>query len=167
SRFAQRLPARPPHKIHPEDRPIELGEATAIVLGMGRVGLATYRQLTDAHHYTVLGVEHDPLRVRQLRERGVNVVEGDATDYDFWTRLVRSDTVRIVVLAMPAQHANIDALSELRSFGYGQVTVAAVASYQEDVEELEELGLDAVIRLYEGAGETLADRSVAAARQLP
>ena len=78
-----------------------------------------------------------------------------------------SSTVRIVVLAMPAQHANIDALRELRSFGYGQVTVAAVASYQEDVEELEELGLDAVIRLYEGAGETLADRSVSADRRVP
>ncbi|WP_405217959.1 cation:proton antiporter [Agrococcus sp. Ld7] len=167
SRFAQRLPARPPHKIHPDDRPIELGDATAIVLGMGRVGLATYRQLTEAHQYTVLGVEHDPTRVHHLRERGVNVVEGDATDYDFWARLIGSGTVRIVVLAMPAQHANIDALRELRSFGYGQVTVAAVASYQEDVEELESLGLDAVIRLYEGAGETLADRSVAAARELP
>ncbi|MDN5900526.1 MAG: cation:proton antiporter [Brachybacterium sp.] len=166
SRFAQRLPARPPHKIHPEDRPIELGTATAIVLGMGRVGYATYQQLSDAHGFTVLGVEHDPLRVHKLRELGVNVVEGDATDYDFWTRLMGSSTVRIVVLAMPAQHANIGALRELRSFGYGQVTVAAVASYQEDIEELQGLGLDAVIRLYEGAGETLADRSVTADRQV-
>lgn len=122
SRFAQRLPARPPHKIHPEERPIELGAATAIVLGMGRVSHATYQQLSKAHGYSVLGVEHNPLRVHKLRE--------------------------------------------LRSFGYGQVTVAAVASYQEDVEELQGLGLHAVIRLYEGAEQTLADRSVTADRQV-
>lgn len=45
--WARKLPVRPPHKIHPGDRPIELGDAHAVVLGMGRVGQACYRELTE------------------------------------------------------------------------------------------------------------------------
>lgn len=161
SRLAQKLPARPPDKIHPEDRPIDLGDATAVVLGMGRVGQAAYGQLADVYGHKVLGVEHDPFRVRQLRKE-LNVVEGDATDYDFWARVVGTGLVEIIVLAMPSQHANIDALRELRQSGYRKGTVAAIALYREDVEELEALGLDVIVNLYSGAGETLADRSVEA-----
>jgi predicted Kef-type K+ transport protein len=162
SRLAQKLPARPPHKIHPEDRPIDIGEANAIVLGMGRVGRATCAQLQDEHGYKVLGVEHDKSRVHGLRQQGFKVIEGDATDYDFWTRVVRNGLVEIIVLAMPSQHANIEALRELRQIGYQKGTVAAVALYREDVEELEKLGLDVVVHLYAGAGEALADRAVEA-----
>ncbi|WP_182358573.1 hypothetical protein [Tomitella gaofuii] len=89
---------------------------------------------------------------------------GDAADDDFWARLVRSDTVRIVVLAMRARHTDIDALDSLRSAGYGDVTVAAVASYRANVEELGALGFDRVVRLYDGAGETLAGQAVIAVR---
>ncbi len=160
SRFAQKLPARPPHKIHPEDRPVDIGAANAIVLGMGRVGRAAYLQLHDEYGYKVLGVEHDPNRLLSLRGRGINVIEGDATDYDFWTRVVRNGIVEVVVLAMPSQHANIDALHEMRRIGYKRGTVAAVALYREDVEELQDLGIDVVVHLYEGAGEALADRAV-------
>ncbi len=162
SKFAKRLPARPPDKIHPEDRPIDVGDAQAIVLGMGRVGSAAYAQLVGEYGLRVLGVEHDPNRVRQLLKQGVNVIEGDATDYDFWTRAVGAGQTKMIVLAMPAQYANVEALRELRRIGDGGATVASVALYREDVKELEELGLDVVIHLYEGAGEALADRTVQA-----
>lgn len=165
SRFAHRLPTRPPDKIHPDDRPVEIGNATALVLGMGRVGRATYVQLRDEHGYDVLGVEHDPHRLASLRSQGFNVVEGDATDYDFWARVVRNQMVEIVVLAMPSQHANADALRELRRIGYENGIVAAVALYREDVEELEGLGIDVVVHLYAGAGEALADRAVEAQQE--
>ncbi|MEO8480425.1 MAG: cation:proton antiporter family protein, partial [Gemmatimonadota bacterium] len=167
STFAMKLPARPPHKLHPEDRPVEIGDANAIVLGMGRVGRACYVQLRDAHGYDVLGVEHDPHRVAKLAKDGFTIVEGDATDSDFWERVVRNGLVRIIVLAMPAQHANIDALAELRRMGYRSGTVAAVAAYREDVEELQSLGLDVVVHMYVGAGEALADRSVNVGREEP
>ena len=164
SRLALRLPVRPPDKIHPDDRPIDIGEATAIVLGMGRVGRATYAQLVEEHGRKVLGVEHDPRRVMLLKRAGLNVVEGDATDYDFWTRVIDNGRIEIIVLAMPSQHANIDALRELRQIGYRTGTVAAVALYREDVEELTALGLDVIVHLYRGAGESLADHAVQASR---
>ena len=73
--------------------------------------------------------------------------------------------VEIVVLAMPSQHANADALRELRRIGYENGIVAAVALYREDVEELEGLGIDVVVHLYAGAGEALADRAVEAQQE--
>ncbi len=162
SRLARRLPARPPDKIHTEDRPIDTGDAEAVVLGMGRVGSAVYRQLVDVYGYRALGVEHDPNRTRDLMQRGFRVIEGDATDFDFWARMVHTGLVRLIVLAMPAQYANIEALRELRRTGDGGAAVASVALYREDVKELEDLGIDVVIHLYEGAGEALADRAVEA-----
>lgn len=123
SQLAIKLPARPPHKLHPQDRPIDIGTDEVILLGMGRVGRACYDQLTHEHGMDVVGVEHDPNRVKKLVQLGYHVVEGDATDADFWQRVVRTGRVSIVILAMPAQHANIDALSELRSLGFS-ATVA-------------------------------------------
>lgn len=160
--LAQRLPRRPVEKLYEADRPIRVGDANAVVLGMGRVGWATYTQLRDEYGFDVIGVEHDPYRVGLLCKRGFNVIEGDATDEDFWTRLVRTGGIRIVVLAMPSQFANIEALRELRRVGYDDGVIAAVALYRDDAKELEKLGIDVVLHLYAGAGEALADRAAEA-----
>lgn len=163
SRLASRLPDRPEDKVHPDDRPIRTGMAHALVLGMGRVGKGAYDTLRDDHGCAVLGVEHDPQRVDVLREAAYDVIEGDATDNDFWARIVRTAQVEVILLAMPSQHANIDALRHIRGAGY-RGTVAGVAKYYDDIEELEGFGIDSVIHLYDGAGESLADRAMQVAR---
>jgi hypothetical protein len=62
---------------------------------------------------------------------------------------------------MPFHHSNIDAyhlLSQCRFAG----KVAAIAQYDEDVEELETMGADAVLHLYGGAGTALAEGALEA-----
>lgn len=164
SDFASRFPPRPPGKLHIHDRPIPFGDARALVLGMGRLGIATYEHLADEYGMDVLGVEHDPRRVAILRPTNVNVIEGDATDTDFWDRVIRNGLIEVIVLAMPSQHANIDALREIKQRKFTG-TVAAVAMYHEDVDELHERGIDVAVHMYEGAGRDLADRSIEARRQ--
>lgn len=159
SNWASRFPVGPRDKLHINDRAIPIGNARALVLGMGRVGLATYNQLTDEYDMDVLGVEHDPQRVAALHGDDVNVIEGDATDTDFWDRVIRNGLIEVIVLAMPSQHANIDALREIRRRKFTG-TVAAVAKYREDVDELGERGIDIAVHMYAGAGRDLADRSV-------
>lgn len=153
------LPTHRPERVHPRDRPIDVGQAHVVVLGMGRVGSAAYRRLVDHHRLDVLGVEHDAVRAEQLRGAGLEVVEADATDADFWDRLVLAGSVGTVVLAMPDQNANRLALDQLRSRGFaGEVT--AVAQFDDEAQELRELGCGAALQLYDGAGAALADLAV-------
>ncbi len=155
------LPDRDPARIHKEDRPIDVGHAHAVILGMGRVGRAAYDRLHDQYGLTVVGIETLVSRVEHLRSEGYDVIEGDATDPEFWTRLRTAD-VQIAVLAMPFHGNNLDALGKLSASGFGG-TVAVVAQYDAELEQAFRHGAHAGIQLYEGAGGELADRAAGAA----
>ncbi len=155
------LPDREPSRLHPEDRPIDVAHAQAVVLGMGRVGRGSYDRLQHEYGVTVIGIETLVSRVEHLRARGYDVIEGDATDPDFWTRLRTAD-VQIVVLAMPFHGNNLEALGKLTVSGFAG-TVAVVAQYDAELEESYRHGAHTGIQLYEGAGAELADRAATAA----
>jgi predicted Kef-type K+ transport protein len=141
------------------DRPIDVSGARAVVLGMGRVGCGAYDRLTDEYGVPVVGVEHDPVTVRRLRTRGYLVVEGDATDPDFWERLRLAPDVWLVVLAMPHQRGNLAALEQLHGDDR-RATIAGVVTHEEEIEELRARGADAVFHLYGEAGRALVDDAV-------
>jgi Trk K+ transport system NAD-binding subunit len=157
-----RLSMHPPDKVHPHERPIEIGDARAVVLGMGRIGKATYRELTDAYGVPVLGVENNSSRAAALQEQGFNVVDADATDADFWDRLQLTGSVEIAVLAMPFHGTNLDAFHRLRAASFDGV-VAAVAQYEDQMQEMRKAGVDVAVHLYEGVGVALAERAAGAA----
>lgn len=154
---ARRLfPDRPTEKLHHEDRPIEVGDAEAVILGMGRVGRAAYERLEQGYGLRVVGVEDLPVRQEALAAQGFDVVLGDATDPEFWARL-SPHGVRLAVLAMPFHDSNLHALEKLNESAFDGV-VAVVAQYDEDLRQARELGADTGFQLYDGAGAELADR---------
>ncbi len=161
-RIAERLPAQDPDRLNAHDRPIDVGGAEAVVLGMGRVGKAAYRQLESAYGLEVVGVEHNDQRIEGLRDRGYEVIEGDATDEDFWERVSHVGRVAVVVMAMPFHGSNMAALEQLKRNGFEGV-VAAVAYYDDEMREIERAGVDAALHLYSGSGTALADRAALAA----
>ncbi|WP_170825750.1 cation:proton antiporter family protein [Halomonas caseinilytica] len=151
-----RLPAIDTDTLSPSDRPIEVGDAEAVVLGMGRIGRSAYRRLQKEYGLQVLGIDSNPRSVAQLSERGFNILEGDAVDSDFWDKLLMSPEVRMVVLAMPHHAGNLAALKQLRSRQFpGHIT--AVVEYPEEIEPIRELGAHAVFHVYDEAGRALAD----------
>ncbi|WOP19992.1 cation:proton antiporter family protein [Raineyella sp. LH-20] len=156
--LADALPTRATVRIIPEDRPVALGDVRAIVLGMGRIGASAYGHLSRGYGLSVVGVENDLDRAADLQRRGMNVIVADATDAEFWQRLHPGRTVAIVVLAMPEHGSNVYALHLLEGSGYDG-TVAVVAHNDDDVREIRELGVEAVFHLYDGAGDSLADRA--------
>lgn len=158
TRLSRLLPARDSDRLHPDDRLVDIGEADAVVLGLGRVGAATYARLRDEYGLSVVGVEHDRTRVAALEDEGFEVVRADATDLEFWTRVQRAGRVKVAVLAMPFHNANLIALTRLQAAGFTG-RVAAVARYDDDVAELERHGADAVFHLYGSAGFALADHA--------
>lgn len=155
------LPDRPADRLHADDRPIEVGDAQAVVLGMGRVGRAAYERLH--HHYglRVLGVESLPARQQRLAADGLHVVPGDATDPEFWARMHPHD-VDLVVLAMPFHTSNTEALRRLGERGFAG-TIAVVAQYDDDLQHARAIGAHTGFQIYDGVGAELADRAVAAA----
>lgn len=152
---------RPVERLHPEDRPLDLTGADAVVLGMGRVGRATHERLREGYGLRVVGVEASGERCRRLAERGYHVVEADATDPELWDGRPFCD-VRLVVLAMPFHGNNIDALEQLRANGY-EGSIAVVAQHDDDLEEARALGAHTGFQLYDGAGAELADRAASVA----
>ena len=158
SRLSRLLPARDSERLHPDDRLVDVGDADALVLGLGRVGSATYARLRDEYGLSVVGVEHDQTRVYALQDEGYEVVRADATDLEFWNRVQRAGRVKMAVLAMPFHNANLIALARLQAAGFTG-KVAAVARYDDDVAELERHGADAVFHLYGSAGFALADHA--------
>ena len=158
SRLSRILPARDSHRLHADDRLVDVGQADALVLGLGRVGSATYTRLRDEYGLSVVGVEHDRTRVDALEDEGFEVVRADATDLEFWNRVQRAGRVKVAVLAMPFHKANLIALARLQAAGFSG-KVAAVARYDDDVAELQRHGADAVFHLYGSAGSALADHA--------
>ncbi|GHE20434.1 cation:proton antiporter family protein [Halomonas urumqiensis] len=151
-----RLPERDPGKLAPSDRPIEVGDAQAVVLGMGRIGRSVYRRLHKEYGLRVLGIDSNPQSVKRLDALGFNILEGDAVDSDFWDKLLMSTSVELVVLAMPHHAGNLFALKQLRSREF-QGRITAVVEFPEEIEPIRALGANAVFHVYDEAGRALAD----------
>jgi glutathione-regulated potassium-efflux system ancillary protein KefC len=155
------LPDRPPERMHADDRPIDVGDAQAVVLGMGRVGRAAYVRLESDYGLRVIGVESLPSRQAELAAEGLNVVQGDATDPEFWARM-RPHRVKLAILAMPFHSSNLNALRKLQESEFTG-TVAVVAQYDEDLRQAQQLGAHTGFQLYDGVGSELADLGAAQA----
>ena len=158
TRMVPWLPHHSTAQLHPDDRLVDVGHADALVLGLGRIGMATYSRLRDGYGLSVLGVELDAARVAELRAKGLEVLRADATDVEFWGRVERVGKIPMVVLAMPFHNANLIALARLHTAGFTG-KVAAVARYDDDAAELRRHGADAVFHLYGAAGAELADHA--------
>ncbi|MGL6459139.1 cation:proton antiporter domain-containing protein [Aeromonas hydrophila] len=141
--------------LHPEDRPIELGDAEVIILGMGRIGQGAYFELENKYGTVILGVENDSEKLPTLRAQGMNVIEGDATDTDFWDKVLLSNQVNLVLLAMPHHSGNLYAIEKLRSHGFAG-KIAAIVRFEDDIASLREQGVDAVFNVYDEAGSGFA-----------
>ena len=140
-----------PDRLNPNDRLIDLGDKKVLILGMGRIGSGAYDELVSRYGEQVIGIETREESVALHREQGRCVIHGDATDPDFWARVISKRNTRLILLAMPHSQANSFALEQIRERNY-QGQIAAIAKYPEDTTELIELGVDAAFNIYNEAG---------------
>jgi len=137
------------------DQLISTGNAEILVFGMGRVGTATYETMRKQYGDIVLGVDNDPVVLEKHKERGRQVIQGDATDIEFWENL-RTDKVHLILLDMPKPEENLFAFKQLAANGFTG-KVAATAKYDDQVEMLRENGVDAAYNIYGQAGAGFAN----------
>ena len=144
---------------HPDDRPINPGNASIAVFGMGSVGMAAYDFMRAKYGVEVIGIDFNSDKVMQLRQEGRNVIRGDATDPDFWERAVTFSGLRIetVMLCMPSFSENLYAAGQLKRMGFSG-TLSAIVQYDDEIEGLREAGVQSVYNVYKEAGGGFASQ---------
>ncbi|MBF8999820.1 MULTISPECIES: cation:proton antiporter family protein [Vibrio] len=141
--------------LNPKDKLINPGNAQVLILGMGRIGTGAYDELYSRHGNICLGIELKEESVAQQREEGRNVINGDATDPDFWERILDKDRVKLILLAMPHNQGNKVALDLLQQNNFnGQI--AAIAEYNDQKEDMLNSGAHAAFNIYSEAGTGFA-----------
>lgn len=155
-RFQQRLVKLEKRPLHPEDRPIAIGNPRFLILGMGRIGSGAYDELRTRFSGEILGIEHKQEIVDLHRAKGRNVVQGDAADTDFWEKLDRAPNLELVLLAMPHHAGNLFAVEQLKKLNY-QGKLSAIVQYGDDAASLRASGVHSVYNLYEAAGAGFVD----------
>ena len=135
----------------PEDREIDIGEATVAVLGMGRIGTAAYDNLREKYGKSVVGLDFDEVRIREHEAADRQVIHGDANDNDFWSRgFVDGKSLNLILLSM-CHTSNLKAAKKIISLHEGGI-VGAIVEYDDQIEVLRKAGVDYVFNAYSEAG---------------
>lgn len=118
-----------------------------IVFGIGpRVGSSAYDSMRERYGNILIGVDQQKHKVSQHLNAGRNVLQGDATDIDFWARVnmtqQENNPIKLVMLAMPDHNANMEAIAELGKNNFLGMIVAT-AQFDDEVEELKKAGATA------------------------
>ncbi|MBE7215025.1 cation:proton antiporter [Shewanella benthica] len=158
-KYQGRLQQLEKHPLHPEDRQIPVGNPRFLILGMGRIGSGAYDELAAKFDGEILGIEHKQDLVDYHQGLGRHVVQGDASDTDFWEKLEHAPNLELVLLAMPHHIGNLFAAEQLRRLDY-KGKLSAIVQYTEDGESLKESGVHSIYNLYEAAGAGFVDHVV-------
>ncbi|MCP4433839.1 MAG: cation:proton antiporter [Gammaproteobacteria bacterium] len=140
----------------PDDLLLDTQGATIAIFGMGRVGSGAYDKMREIHGETVIGVDFDAEQVKRHQSLGHKVLQGDPSDADFWDKIERDHSIKLVMLALPNLQANLDALAELRGISFSG-RIAATAKYPDEVARLQHSGATAVFNFYTEAGAGFAE----------
>lgn len=135
-----------------EEQDLELSHVRIVIFGMGRMGTAAYCAMEREHGAQMIGVEIEPTKALKHQQAGRDVVTGDATNPDFWTRAKGLlDELDWVMLTLPVHSANLAAAQRLREMGYGG-RIAATSKFADEEQELKDIGVDLTFNIYTEAG---------------
>lgn len=136
----------------PGEENLDLAGIRVVVFGMGRMGSAAYVAMEPDYPGDLVGVEVDQEKASQHSAAGKNVVCGDATNPDFWTRAPELlDGLEWVLLTLPSHHANLNAALRLKDMGY-QGRIAATTQFHDEENDLKAAGVDHTFNIYAEAG---------------
>lgn len=142
----------------PEDSYVQPGNASILVIGMGRVGKGSFEALSHAAGESVWGLDADSERVSQLQADGKQVICGDAEDADLWERIDVTH-IKLILLALPSIEDIDNICQQLASAGY-KGKIAAMARFEDEREHLLASGIHKVFNFYTEVGAGFAEESL-------
>lgn len=163
-RYRHQLSSLESSRRLPDDEHIDFDvPVRAVVIAMGRVGVAAYDDLLDDYGESLVGLDLDARVVDNLKKTGRHVILGDATDPDFYSRMQQGASCELVVIALQDTPEVIEIASLLRQNGYDG-KIIAMARYPDEVEQLEKAGVDSAHYLHEEMGIGLARSALSVLR---
>ncbi len=137
---------------------LDLAHIKVVVFGMGRMGTAAYNAVEVDYPGNLVGVEIEQEKADKHTTEGKNVVSGDATNPDFWTRAPDLiDGLEWVLLTLPTHKANMDAALRLKERGY-RGYIAATTKYHDEEVALKAIGVKYTFNIYSEAGLGFANK---------
>jgi len=131
---------------------LDLAGIKVVVFGMGRMGTAAYVAMEPDYPGHLVGVEIEQDKATQHSAAGRNVVSGDATNPDFWTRAPELlDGLEWVLLTLPSHNANMNAALRLKDMGY-RGRIAATTKFHDEEDALKAVGVEHTFNIYTEAG---------------
>ncbi|MGQ8363687.1 cation:proton antiporter [Glaciecola sp. 1036] len=130
-----------------------------IVLGMGRVGKGAFHALSQQIGTAVCGMDADVQKIKALQSEGLNAINGDGENIDLWENLDLSN-LKLVLLALPSIEDSSNVTNQLRNAGY-MGKIAAIARYEDEIQPLQDKGVDEVFNFFNDAGLGFAEESLA------
>ena len=138
-----------------DDLPIQTNGADILIFGMNKLGTTSYDYMASRFGKNVLGLDANYNVVLSHKKDRRNVIIGDASDSGFWENL-EPGSVSIVLLCMTNHSANKFAVTMLKHSPFSG-KIAAVARFEDQIDELKSLGVDSVFNIYEEAGIGFAE----------
>ena len=139
-----------------DDRLLDIGGAQIAVVGMGGIGTGAYDLMQERHGDGVVGIDIDPVTVRNQQAEGRQVLIGDPSDLDFWERVQQAHTLQLVMLALPRLTTSVEVIRFLREAGFAG-RIAVTAKFADEEVQLLEAGASSVFNIYQQAGVGFAD----------
>jgi len=143
-----------------EDAVLDCGYARVLVLGMGRVGVGAYDEISLHRGAVVVGMDRSEQTVAFHTSRGRNVIRGDALDRDLWERLRFREEVELILIATDNHTSNLECVAHAKEY-LPDAQIGVIARYPDQVIELNDAGVGIARNLYEEAGQGLADDAIA------
>ncbi len=135
--------------------PVDTYGASGLVFGMGRIGLGVYEDLNTHYPGMVTGIDFNTRIYSEHKKLGRQVIYGDVMDQDFWSKLNLKD-IKVVFLNLPEYEKNLFTIEQLKEKNYTGM-IAAIAMYDEHMDELKQAGATAVYNFYSEAGIGFAE----------
>jgi len=143
---------------HLDKLPSSIGGTEWLVVGMGRTGMSAY--LTFKQQDTrVLGLDADPINLKNLLADGRRVIYGDAEDSALWETLPL-EKIKGVILTMPEFEARSSSIKQLKNLQFAG-NIGTLCFHNDEESELYRLGATFVIHPLIEAGKQLAEHMLA------
>ena len=136
-------------KHHPDEQPHTCGEATVMILGMGRIGSSIFNIL-NSNNIKVVGFDANADLSLEYLKKGRRVTYADVEDPGFWSKL-RFGKLEVIILSLPEFKVQNWSIQQARKYGFkGKIIVPTRA--QGDPNILKESGADEIYDAYHAAG---------------